>query len=293
MKRLPTSSSTSLTKVAVAAIAITLVPQGVWLALMMANLRSLPSFPWSILVMAGFLVLGAQYLGGRWGPSRTVGARRQSLRATVVSLEVFRWAMLAGALSLTALAGVWIVFASIVRMPGSVLPDLSRYPRWTAVLAVAMGALISPLCEQAGIWGFWQGALERRWSASTAIVVTSIAFALMPHPPPGAAFAPKLVFFFLTGLTFSTLAYLTNSILPGIPVHAFGLLTFFVLVWPDDPSRRLITSSGTDAWFWVHVTQIIVFAVLAVWAFGRLAHAMPRRIQRSQFAAARPDARER
>jgi membrane protease YdiL (CAAX protease family) len=90
-------------------------------------------------------------------------------------------------LTCIALVGVWILLASFVRMPGSVLPDLSAYPPWTAALAVGMGALISPLCEQAGIWGYWQGVLERRCSGTTAIVVTSVVFALLPHPPAGIA----------------------------------------------------------------------------------------------------------
>jgi membrane protease YdiL (CAAX protease family) len=262
---------------AVVAIAITLVPQGVWSALIVANLRTVPTIPWSVLVMTVLIGIGAQYLGGRWGPSRTAATRRQLLRATVVSREMFVWAWLAGALSMIALVGVWIVLASFGRMPGSVLPDLLNYPRWTAVLAVAMGTLISPLCEQAGIWGYWQGALERRWSGAMAIVVASVAFALLPHPPAGMAFVPKVMFFFLTGLTFSTMAYLTNSILPAIPVHGLGLLVFFALVWPHDPERRLVATAGTDPWFWIHVAQAIVFAALACWAFGRLAHVRPPR----------------
>jgi hypothetical protein len=92
-------------------------------------------------------------------------------------------------------------------------------------------------------------------------------------------FAARVTFFFLTGLIFSTMAYLTNSIVPAIPVHVLGLLTFFVLVWPLDPDRRLATASGTDAWFWIHVGQVVVFTVLACWAFGRLADRTPRGTQ--------------
>ena len=261
----------AFTKTAIIAFAITLVPQGVWSALIVTNLRTTPSIPWSALVMAVLMGIGAQYLRGAWGPSRTAASRRQSLRATVVSRGVFADAWLAGALSMVALVGVWIVLASLVPMPGSVLPDLSAYPRWTAVLLIGMGALISPLCEQAGIWGYWQGALERWCSGTTAIVVPSVVFALGPHPPAGAPFLAKVTFFFLAGLIFSTMAYLTNSIVPAVPVHVLGLLVFFVLVWPLDPERRLVMATGTDAWFWIHVGQVVVFAILACWAFGRLA----------------------
>src|SRR5476649_572917 len=112
----------AFTKAALVALAITLVPQGVWSALIVANLRSVPSIPWSVMVMTALMGMGAQYLRGAWGPSRTAATRRQSLRATVVSRETIAWAWLAGGLSMIALVGFWIVLASLVRMPGSVLP---------------------------------------------------------------------------------------------------------------------------------------------------------------------------
>jgi membrane protease YdiL (CAAX protease family) len=263
--------SVALIRALVIGIAITLIPQGVWSALIVTNLRFAPGVPWAVPTMALLIAAGAQYLRGAWGPSQSAATRRSSLRATVVSPLMFAWAWLAGGLSMIALGGTWIVLASMTRMPGSVLPDLSKYPKWTAALSVAMGALISPLCEQAGIWGYWQEAAERRWAAATAIVVTALLFALGPHPPAGAPFVPRMLFFFLTGLVFSAMAYLTRSILPAIPVHAIGLFAFFLGVWPHDPERRLLFTAGPDAWFWIHVAQMVVFTALAYWAFRKLA----------------------
>jgi hypothetical protein len=108
-------------------------------------------------------------------------------------------------------------------------------------------------------------------SGTTAVIVTALVFALLPHPPAGVVFVPKVLFFFLVGLVFSTMAHLTKSILPGLAVHALGLLAFFVLVWPHDTDRPLVTSVGTDLWFWMHVAQAVVFAGLALAAFGKLA----------------------
>ena len=263
--------SIELTRSALIAVTIALIPQGVWSVLIVTNLRVAPEVPWAVLTMAILLAAGAQYLRGAWGPPRSAAARRRSLRATVVSPMMFAWAWLAGGLSMIALGGAWIVLASLTRMPGSVLPDLSKYPKLTASLFVAMGALISPLCEQAGIWGYWQEHLERRVSGIAAIVLTALFFAFGPHPPAGAPFVPKLLFFFLTGLTFSAMAYFTQSILPAIPVHALGLFAFFVGVWPHDPERRLVLIVGADAWFWIHAAQVVIFAALACWPFSRLA----------------------
>ncbi len=82
---------------------------------------------------------------------------------------------------------------------------------------------------------------------------------------------PRLVFYFLSGATFAAMAYLTNSILPGILIHIFGDLIFFNLVWPHDSARSLLTQGGAQGWFSIHLAQAIVFAILAVTAFVRLA----------------------
>ena len=41
---------------------------------------------------------------------------------------------------------------------------------------------------------------------------------------------PTLLWYFFAHVMFGVLAYLTNSILPGIVIHGMGLLIFFVLV---------------------------------------------------------------
>ena len=62
------------------------------------------------------------------------------------------------------------------------------------------------------------------------------------------------------------MAYLTKSILPGLVVHILGLLAFFTLVFRADVVRQ----SNSDAWLWIHATQMIVFGVLSIAAFARL-----------------------
>lgn len=259
-----------LIRAAILGFAIALTPQGIWSALVVVNLRTSAAIPWAVAVMAIVLWLMWQYLGGRWAPRDTSEARRNSLRFFRISSRAFTWAVVAGALSIVALEGLWIVMARIVRMPGGVLPDMSNYPRLTVIAMVTMAALVSPLCEQAGIWGYCQTRLEREFSVVFAILITPLIFALLPHPPTHAALLPKLVLFFLTGLTFSLMAYLTNSILPGLVVHIGGILSFFLLVWPSDPARSLVSENGLDVWFGIHVAQVAMFTALATAAFMRI-----------------------
>jgi hypothetical protein len=188
---------------------------------------------------------------------------------------VFGWAILAGSFAVIALTGAWILLAQIIRMPGNVLPPMGNVP-WTVVaLAVGMGALISPVCEQAGIWGYGQTMLRRQFTAATTVMLSALIFSVAPHPPFHVPLLPKIAFFALTGLVFSVLAELTNSILPGLVVHILGLLSFFTLIWPNDPTRRLISNGGADVWFYAHVGQVVVFTLLAILVFSRLSRTSP------------------
>jgi membrane protease YdiL (CAAX protease family) len=252
------------------ALAITILAGGIWSALLVTNLRISPAVPWSVPAMALLLWLAWSYLGGSGWPRSTSDARRRYLRANRKSRQTYMWALIAGVLSVVALAGTWIVLFRLVKMPPNALSDVSSYPRITEALMILMGSLVSPLMEEAGFRGYFQVTLEREVRAPLAVVISSVVFALAHGPTQGFLW-PKLLFYFLVGIAFGATAYLTNSTLPAIPVHFVGLLVFFTLIWPRDAARRFVLQSGTDNWFWIHAAQAIVFTVLAVWAFRRLA----------------------
>lgn len=252
------------------AFAIAILAGGIWSALLVTNLRSSPALPWSVPVMAFLLWLAWKYLGGMGWPHSTSEARRRYLRANRKSGQIYLWAWAAGVLSVVALAGIWIVLLRLVRTPPNIFSDMSRYPRITVALMILMGSLVSPFMEEAGFRGYFQVVLEREFRAPLAVVISSVVFALAHGPTQGFLW-PKLLFYFLVGISFGATAYLTDSTLPAIPVHFLGLVLFFTVIWPRDAARRLVLESGTDNWFWIHVAQAIIFTVLAGWAFRRLA----------------------
>jgi membrane protease YdiL (CAAX protease family) len=251
------------------AFAITILAGGIWSALLVVNLRSSPAVPWSVPAMALLLWLIWSYLGGKGWPRSTSDARRHYLRANRRSGQTYLWALVAGVLSVVALAGFWIVLFQLVKMPPNALPDVSSYPRMTVALMILMGSLVAPFMEEAGFRGYFQVALEREFRGAIAVTFSSLVFAFA-HFAHGI-FWPKLLVYFLAGIAFGATAYLTNSTLPAILPHMIGDLTFFTLVWPNDAARRLVLAAGADNWFWIHVAQAIVFTMLAVWAFQRLA----------------------
>ena len=255
-------------------LVITVIGGAVWTALLLTNLKTSPAIPWSVAPMALILWLMWQYLGGKWWPRSTSETRRHYLRARRVPRRVFAWALLAGTLAMVALAGYWIVLFQLVRMSPNILPDYSKYAPQTVVLMIAMGSLVSPFLEEAGFRGYCQVILEKEFRAPMAVGLSSFFF-MVAHLSQGF-FWPKLLVYFLVGITFGAIAFLTNSTLPAIPVHILGLLIFFTLVWPHDAARRMVWEGGADPWFWVHVAQTVIFTVLAVLAFSQLARTSER-----------------
>jgi membrane protease YdiL (CAAX protease family) len=244
-----------------------------WGALLVANYTTSPAIPWSVPAMALILWLMWQYLGGQGWPRGTADARRRALRATPVPARVLAWALVAGALSLLALVGLWIVLVELTRVGGNpTIPSSAAYPALTVSLTLIMGSLVSPLTEEAAFRGYCQVTLERTFRGVTAVAISSIFFALWHGPTQGFLWS-KLLFYFLVGVVFGTTAYLTRSVLPAIPVHIAGDLTFFFLVWPHDAARPFVWRDGADAGFWLAVALAVICAALAALAFTRLARA--------------------
>jgi membrane protease YdiL (CAAX protease family) len=257
------------------AFVLTVFTGGIWTVLLISNAATSPAIPWTVAVMALLLWMMWQYLGGKWGPRSTSQARRRYLRARPLSGQVFAWALVAGLLSIVALVGYWIVLFQLVKIPARVLQNFSGYPLLTVVLVLVMASLVSSLAEEVGFRGYFQGILEQKVSGPVAIVIAALLIALAHGLTQGFLW-PILLWYFFVDVMFGGMAYLTKSILPSAVVHSIGLLIFFTLVWPYDAQRRLIWETGANTGFWIAVAQAIIFTVLALLAFIRLARVTKR-----------------
>jgi membrane protease YdiL (CAAX protease family) len=241
----------------------------IWGTLIYANLKTSPSLPWSLPAMVIVLWLMWQYLSGKGWPRSTSAKRRLLLRANPVSRQALGWSALAGTLAIGALAGFWIVLARLVRMPPNVLLPGNFAFSPVLVAGIMIGAsLVAPITEESAMRGYLQMILEREFQPAIAVMLSSFFFALA-HVTQGLSL-PKLLMYFLVGVTFGTMAYLNDSILPGIPVHIAGDLAFFLFIWPHDAARNLVWQSGADGWFWLHVSQAFGFTALSLLAFRQL-----------------------
>jgi membrane protease YdiL (CAAX protease family) len=242
-----------------------------WGALIVANAITTPAIPWSVAVMTIVLVVVLLYLGGRWGPPSTADWRRAHLRARLVSGRVMGWALLAGTLALVALVGLWIVLVELTKVGGNpTIPSSNQVPPLALGLMLIMGSFVSSLTEEAAFRGYAQVTLERVLGGVGAVAISSLYFMLWHGPTQGFQWS-KLLFYFLVGVVFGTIAFLTRSTVPAWPIHLAGDLIFFFLIWPQDATRRYILRDGADAWFWVYAAAAVIFIALAVLAFRRLA----------------------
>lgn len=262
--------ATKLSGFALACLALTLLAGGLWSALLAANLRTGIALPWAVPVAAVLLWLGWSYVGGHGPPDHTSAVRRSYRRAYSISAAVWGAALLANGLALLAFCGLWIVLCQLVKAPGNFTIDFSHYSMVTLLLIVTTGAVIGAVSEEVGIRGYLQVALERRFAAPLAIFLAALA--LMPGHALTQGFVwSTLLFYMLVDVAYGVTAFLTKSIYPGIVGHVVGLCVFFLVIWPHDAERPLVSAGGPDAWFLIHLLQATVFGALAIWSFVRLA----------------------
>src|SRR5437773_3985086 len=219
------------------AFAITILAGGIWTALLVTNLQSSPAVSWSVPAMALLLWLMWSYLGGRGWPRGTSEARRRCLRANRRSGRTYLWALVAGVLSVVALAGYWIVLFRLVKMPLNALPDVSSYPGMTVALMTLMGSLVAPFMEEAGFRGYFQVALERELRGPVAVMVSSLVFAFA-HYAHGILW-PKLLWSFLPAMPFALPRFPTTPTFPPFLPPLIVTLTFSTLFWPQKPAPGL------------------------------------------------------
>lgn len=244
----------------------------VWTAMLGINLKLTSSVPWATATLALFLWAYWRYLNGAGWPRNTGQARRKNFRARPLSVRVWAWSLIAGVPALVSAVALQDVFSRLIRIPQLPLGGLSGYPRFT-VLCILLGAAAEAgVVEEAAFRGYMQAPIERRYGPASAIIVVALLFGCV-HIANGSHELLWLPVYSLVGVILGALAYLTNSILPGMVLHA-ALDTFrFLAAWRlgAAPPERLVWQSGLDASFWTSMGVAAILGSVAVWAYRKLA----------------------
>ena len=152
------------------------------------------------------------------------------------------------------------------------IPEILRQlPSFTLISILLMVSVIAGIVEEAAFRGFMQGPIEKRHGVVTAIAIVSILFGVAHltdwNPSMTAA---RMFFIVLASILYGIMVHLTNSILPGLVLHATGNAIGIVWIWLLS-KRPNAAASSVDAQFWAYCVIALVFGVAAVWAFRRLA----------------------
>jgi len=252
----------------------------VWSVLIFASHKLTASIPWAggpVFLLLGLAFLWGywRYLGGRGWPQRTAEARRTLLRAHALPTRVWVWALSAGALAEIGNVAMTFVWGRLIHLQPFTVPDLSRYSNLT-VLCLFLGiAVEAGVVEEAAFRGYMQVPLEKRYGPQVAIIAVSVVFGLV-HIANGYRELTWLLADAVLGAILGTMAYLTNSIVPGLVLHAANDAIRFFVAWKlgPNPPKTLIWESGPDFSFWMSVTVVAIVGGGAIWTFRKLALAV-------------------
>lgn len=249
-----------------------------WAYLVRLNIDHLPSVPWSIIPTLIYLWFFWKYVNGKGWPQSTAAIRKKLLRANELSGDIWGAAIMAGILGLISLVLFSGLLSRMIRMPQQDASGVENVPVASLFFMVVMGSIVAGVTEESAFRGYMQKPIEQRHGPLIAILVTGIMFGLLHYSHPETTIE-LMPFYFFVATIYGMLAYLTNSILPGIILHTVGdifggldLLLRGQSEWQTSIiPKPLIWETGPDTSFWFSFTGLIAVGTITVWAYMRLA----------------------
>jgi hypothetical protein len=122
--------------------------------------------------------------------------------------------------------------------------------------------------------GFHAGPIERRHGPVIAILITGIVFGLAHYTHEEMTLA-LMPFYMLVAINYGVMAWLTNSVVPGIILHAGGNIFNAMLLlgsrrseWRmTEEEKPLIWETGADSSFWISLIGFIIITAISTLAF--------------------------
>lgn len=242
----------------------------VWGLLARTNILLTPEIPWSGIVMILILWLLVKYLGG-WGPPEsTSGNRKLWLRINPISAQTKSWTVISAILLASTLLLFTLLSWQLVSMEFGPLTQIQRIrhlPIWTIAVLILTTSVVAGVIEEIAFRGYLQKPLEIRYGPVPAIVLVATFFTLIHLP--GLTITPALIPIFLAGsFGWGVLAYLSNSILPGIVAHAALDAVGFFWIWLDYDNahilaRHNVLDTGFDTLF-LWTVGLLLFSITAL-----------------------------
>jgi membrane protease YdiL (CAAX protease family) len=151
-------------------------------------------------------------------------------------------------------------------------------PFGTLFVLLTMASIVAGVVEEASFRGYMQGPIERKYGPVLAILASGTVFGLAHFTHHPASLFAMLPYYVAVSAVYGGLAYATNSILPGLVLHAGGDVFSLTRLWmtgqPEwqvsSATPHLVWESGVDAAFVGSTIAFVLFAGGAVWAYSTL-----------------------
>jgi membrane protease YdiL (CAAX protease family) len=261
-------------------VALIVIGEGIWTGMIAAYSRHPTPFPWYVPAMALVLALAAGWL--KWGtwPAYGAAARRDGVRLNPVPVRTFLVALLAGWSTFFAGAGAYVAYRMTHGLGGEVPMALPPGPKASLLVGLAMAAVVAGVLEEVSVRGFIQGRLEKTFGVVPAILISGLVWALFHTNHSYFDTTPLDVaiwfaIFLAVSAILGTIAHLTNSVLPGIVIHAGFDSTYFLsagFLQPRIAPLSYLESLAAPQTFLMVAGGLAVVAVVAWLALFRVAH---------------------
>ena len=261
--------------------AVALAGVAPWSAFVLLNQKCWTTVPWAIVPTSLWLWLLWKWLGGAGWPRSTSAARRELRRANGGAPDAFGMAIVAGLIGFAALVPFTMLLSRLVTLnEARSLGIPPTMPAITTFLLLVMASIVAGLTEETAFRGYLQVPIERRHGPAVAIAVTGMLFGLAHFTHhPGAAVLGMLPFYMFVSAVYGMMAWCTNSIVPGIILHAGGDVFTFTRLWATGQGEwqltaaapKLIWETGPDGAFWGALAAFIALGAAATWMFATLA----------------------
>ncbi len=227
----PSGAIRTLVTAVVSGVAVALVGLGSWGGVLIAGNANPAFFPWVVPSMAAILALGSAYL--KWGAWPRAGRdfRREAVRLNPVTLRAFFLALAAGWSTMLCGFCLYVAHRMTSGLGGEGLIALPHAPFSMLWPGLVMAGVVAGVVEEIAFRGFIQGTLERRFGVAPAILVSGLLWAAFHLNHSYFAEEPLLwpAIFLAVATILGTIAYRTDSLLPGIAVHAGFDTAYFLM----------------------------------------------------------------
>lgn len=248
-----------------------------WSIIALANIKVSPNIPWSFPLMTIVLFLVWKFLDGKWIPKSNQEKRHLWMRANALTLKNRKWSWISAILLGATLLVLIILSARITDIPSGQIDQIERisiYPFWTILSLIIMTSLVAGIIEEISFRGYMQKPMEIKYGPKISILIVALFFTLLHLP--NATISPHLIpLFFVGSIGWGVLAYLTNSIIPGVVIHCAIDIIIYLWIWRNlelakSISAESIVKNGIDRPFVILILGLISLVLLLIFSFRKL-----------------------